>query len=142
MTTQNCNRCKCPVVWDRLIEKTFTKKDGTQGHGWWREDLSKSEHTRERCEKFLATSEFATTSQLPTTTKTEQKADYGKIPDWLLIDAPSIKEAWRGYASISAELVDECQPNLDTRTRAMAVSAVISQIVQMQTIKALKGAQN
>lgn len=127
---QNCNRCKCPVAWDKLIDKTYTKKDGTQGHGWWREDLSKEEHTKDRCEKFVQSGEWGQ--------KTEAKVNYGKIPDWLLNDAPSIKEAWRGYASISAELVDECQPSLDARTRAMAISAVISQIIQMQQIKAIK----
>ena len=131
---QNCNKCNCPVNWDKLIDKTYTKKDGTQGHGWWREDLSKEEHTKTRCENFAKSGEFGKTAP-----KTETpKANYGKIPDWLLNDSQVIKEAWRGYASVSAELVDEVQPNLDSRTRAMAVSAVLDQLIQLQHIKAIK----
>ena len=74
-----------------------------------------------------------TSARLETT-----RTNYGQVPEWLNDQAENIKTAWKGYASLAASLVDEVQPTLDNRTRSMAVSAVIDQIIQMQKIKAIK----
>lgn len=132
--TQNCQKCGCPINWDKLIEKVYKKKDGSMGSGWWREDLSKEEHTKERCETMSITNEWRQSKEAPK----QEKTDYGQVPEWLNDQAENIKIAWKGYASLAASLVDEVQPTLDNRTRSMAVSAVIDQIIQMQKIKAIK----
>ena len=75
MTKQSCKNCNCPIFWDKTINKSYTKKDGTKVTGWWRESASSLEHTKDRCTDFQNSKEFfesANTKRVPEEPKIEE----------------------------------------------------------------------
>ena len=90
MTVNKCNKCNCPVFWDKTINKSYNKKDGTKVVGWWREDLSKQEHTKDRCQQFQNSKEFFEQENIKRVTE-EPKIEESKLKRTdLLQDVPKI----------------------------------------------------
>ena len=90
MSVSKCNKCKCPITWDKTINKTFTKKDGTVSTGWWREDLTKQEHTKERCQQFQNSKEFFEQENIKRVT-TEPNIEESKLKRTDLLEQEFLK---------------------------------------------------
>lgn len=69
--------------------------------------------------------------------KEYSKTDYGSIPSELQKIYEEIKPVFKGYFAMAAALVDELQPDLDGRTRGQAVSAAVTQLVNLRLVKTL-----
>ena len=141
--TQNCQKCGCPINWDKTIDKTFTKKDGSQGQGWWREDLSKEEHTKERCEGFTKSNEWKKTpgSGLPKqTTQPTEKTVWPSAPAQYSPDQQNLMDAEEIYCKMAYDIVKTMHPSLDENSNLFGqmVNAKESHLVQLAKIKAIR----
>ena len=141
--TQNCQKCGCPINWDKTIDKTFTKKDGSQGQGWWREDLSKEEHTKERCEGFTKSNEWNKTpgSGLPKqTTQPIEKTVWPTAPAQYTPDQQNLMDAEEIYCKMAYDIVKTMHPTLDENSNLFGqmVNAKESHLVQLAKIKAIR----
>src|SRR3990167_3151088 len=77
MTSQNCNLCNCPVIWDKTLSPPLNSKRAKENKlGWWREDLSKEIHIKERCDKYKASEEFFKRNNIETA---EPKIEESKL---------------------------------------------------------------
>ena len=140
--TQNCQKCNCPIQWDKLIDKTFTKKDGSQGHGWWREDLSKEEHTKERCQKMESSGEWRIrqTGYDLSKDRPEQKTIWPTAPAQYTPDQQNLMDAEEIYCKMAYDIVKTMHPSLDENSNLFGqmVNAKESHLVQLAKIKAIR----
>src|SRR3990167_7367023 len=92
MTSQLCNQCNCPVIWDKTLSPPLnSKRAKEQKMGWWREDLSKEIHTKERCDNFKNSKEFLEKDSRERVT-TEPKIEESKLKRTdLLVEEEFIK---------------------------------------------------
>ena len=144
--TQNCQKCACPIQWDKLIDKTFTKKDGSQGHGWWREDLSKEEHTKERCENFAKSGEWnkslGASRSAPEKNRefVNEKTIWPTAPAQYTPDQQNLMDAEEIYCKMAYDIVKTMHPSLDENSNLFGqmVNAKESHLVQLAKIKAIR----
>lgn len=138
--TQNCQKCACPIQWDKLIDKTFTKKDGSQGHGWWREDLSKEEHTKERCEKMANSNEWRTANNIESKSAPVEKTIWPTAPAQYTPDQQNLMDAEEIYCKMAYDIVKTMHPTLDENSNLFGqmVNAKESHLVQLAKIKAIR----
>lgn len=139
MTIQNCQKCGCSIAWDKLIDKTFTKKDGSTGHGWWREDLSKEEHTKERCERMAHSNEWRSTKTEAKSAPVE-KTIWPSSPAQYTPDQTNLMDAEEIYCKMAYDIVKAMHPNLDENSNLFGqmVNAKESHLVQLAKIKAIR----
>ena len=54
-----CDKCKAPIIWGFDLTPPAESNRAKEGKkGWWKEDLTKQNHTFERCKNFQETKEF------------------------------------------------------------------------------------
>jgi hypothetical protein len=137
--TQNCQKCNCPINWDKLIDKTFKKKDGSQGHGWWREDLSKEEHTKERCEQLAKSWEFVPKQNEIAQRETE-KTVWPNSPTDYTPDQTNLMDAEQIYCKMAFDLVKSMHPTMDenSNTFGQIVNAKEGHLIQLAKVKAIR----
>lgn len=140
MTTQNCKYCGCPVNWDKLINKSYTKKDGKQVNGWWREDLSKEEHTKERCENFQKTNEWRTSTNKETPKPQTENVNWPNELTEYSPDQQNVLLAEQIYCQMAVEATKKLHPNMDpnSSTFGQIVSAKEGHLIQLAKIKAIR----
>ena len=143
--TQNCQKCNCPINWDKTIDKTFTKKDGSQGQGWWREDLSKEEHTKERCQQMANSNEWRVRQTGYTLSKDQheppaQKTIWPTAPAQYTPDQQNLMDAEEIYCKMAYDIVKTMHPTLDENSNLFGqmVNAKESHLVQLAKIKAIR----
>ena len=111
MTSQNCNLCNCPVIWDKTLSPPLNSKRAKEKKmGWWREDLSKEIHTKERCDKYKASEEFFERNNTEGLT-TEPKIEESKLKRTELLSVPKVNEL-RIEDMVANKLRSEIQTNL------------------------------
>lgn len=141
MTTQNCNKCGCPVAWDKLIDKKYTKKDGKEVIGWWREDLSKEIHSKERCENFTKTGDFSKVSSSKTgVDNPQEKTIWPTAPAQYTPDQRNLMDAEEIYCKMAYDVVRGRHPNMDENSNIFGqiVNAVEGHLIQCGKIKAIR----
>lgn len=150
MTTQNCQKCGCPIQWDKLIDKTFTKKDGSTGHGWWREDLSKEEHTKERCQHAHTVHAWNNSQKVDSilnelekkgSQKSEPiKVNWPTMPAQYTPDQTNLMDAEEIYCKMAYDVVRARHPGMDenSNTFGQIVSAVEGHLIQCGKILAIR----
>jgi len=86
MNSQPCNKCQCPVIWDKTPSPPPNSKRAKEKKlGWWREDLSKEIHVEERCRQFQNSKEFFEKKNIERVTE-EPKIEETKIKQTGILD--------------------------------------------------------
>lgn len=138
MESKPCNKCTCPLVWDRDL-KDPRPADKAKNKGWWREDLTKELHTLERCKKFQDSGEFKKTSQ----TSESQKSESVNWPKMVYDFSPeqiATLEAEEIYCIMAVEATKKLHPALDPNSSIFGqiVSAKEGHLIQLAKIKAIR----
>lgn len=143
MESQPCNKCACPLVWDREL-KDPRPADKAKNKGWWREDLTKELHTLERCKKFQDSGEFTLGGSRQAPVKIEsQKSEtvnWPKIVDDFSPEQIATLEAEEIYCIMAVEATKKLHPTLDpnSSTFGQIVSAKEGHLIQLAKIKAIR----